>query len=511
MGLVDGPGGAADISLDPDLTVGGVIEQLQNPSSAVGALKNLLPSDSPINDFLDAYNDVDQALQAAAALGIPIPDVITTNLAQAGVGLYGAPGTWTGAGPAQGWSAGNFLSGAGGAGILSAAGVLLQGGDLGQAALTGGLSALGFAVAGPIGSIIGSFLANADFKGGSRDNTKLPKTVDIFRNQGVEEGYKRLDSVISGQLWPGETGTNIQYVINPFLEMGLLNSYYPAFHSSDSIVNLWDSSKDITGNANILLNASYGYQKDFKTGEFTSDLMDAANGGTDYRGISNRVNTIWNQALDSSKLMGTAAYDYYLNNSFASPNTQSMFKSYAKSYGALKPEIAAWENGSASEKLAWDILWKGDMSPVTTEYYRDKLENDPNYKKTFDDALVILGENNLSNVGDSIVRSLNVRYDNAVNVKNELDRTGWAGDTTKLDEYLNSGFQRYTYPAYVTQSTQAARDRAATDEATRIANNGAITLTNAEVTSFRNNPGMVDIIYGSVPETLQYVKSTYGL
>lgn len=124
-------------------------------SSAV--LNQFLPEDSPIRKLTETYSTVKDALGAASSLGIAIPEGLASELSAAGIGNFGEAGTWAGPGPAGATSS----LAAWGSGALSGIASYLQNKDIPLALSTGILSGLGYAVAGPLGGIAGSYLGGA--------------------------------------------------------------------------------------------------------------------------------------------------------------------------------------------------------------------------------------------------------------------------------------------------------------------------------------------------------------
>lgn len=84
----------------------------------MSSIANSLPPDSPLQDYIKAYGDTKEALTAAQAAGVYLPAEQASQLANAGVGLYGEPGTWFGPGAAQTGGA-PVGSGAGSAGATA--------------------------------------------------------------------------------------------------------------------------------------------------------------------------------------------------------------------------------------------------------------------------------------------------------------------------------------------------------------------------------------------------------
>jgi len=153
------------------LSVGGVIDQLQDPTSAMGALNNLLPNDSPIKDFIKGYETIEKGLNAAAQFGLYLPDQAAAYLADAGLGLWGTPGTWAGKGAAQGWSAADGV------------GSLAQGSASILSSLVGGM----FTFVGT--KILGDIIASQGHKGRSYADDR-------------EDALMRSDTPLLGALAP---------------------------------------------------------------------------------------------------------------------------------------------------------------------------------------------------------------------------------------------------------------------------------------------------------------------
>ena len=139
-------------------------------------LNNYLPEDSPIKDILGQYDTVKQALDSAVAVGMYLPDALASELAQAGVGLYGAPGTWAGPGPAQ---TGSFLANAAPVigGALSAWNAYNQTGNAGDAIISGFLTGVGTALGGPLGGLAGSMLGGMFMS--SPDTVSIPENAQM--------------------------------------------------------------------------------------------------------------------------------------------------------------------------------------------------------------------------------------------------------------------------------------------------------------------------------------------
>lgn len=111
-------------------------------------------------DFIDGYDTVKTALEAATAAGVYLPDALASQLASSGVGMYGAPGTWAGPGPAQGVGDIPWVS----TGIGGALGGLDAWNDTegnAGAALSQGLVSAGFSAAlGPLGFLAAPVISN---------------------------------------------------------------------------------------------------------------------------------------------------------------------------------------------------------------------------------------------------------------------------------------------------------------------------------------------------------------
>ena len=161
-------------------------------------LNNYLPEDSPIKDILGSYDTVKQALDSAAVAGMYLPDALAAELAQSGVGLYGAPGTWAGAGPAQTGSVlGNAAPVIGGA--LAGYAAYQQTGEAGDAITAAFFTGVGTALGGPLGGLAGSIFAGMVMSS--------PTTVSIPENAQMKFttplGQIGLDMAGFGTIDPG--------------------------------------------------------------------------------------------------------------------------------------------------------------------------------------------------------------------------------------------------------------------------------------------------------------------
>lgn len=125
------------------------------------------------------------------------------------------------------------------------------------------------------------------------------------------------------------------------------------------------------------------------------------------------------------------------------------------------------------------------------------------------------------------------KFNHFSDVYTQLKDSGYTGDLSRLEAHLSANDPvqqarrelealeaeqeeaRATAPVapvtYVPQAYDDTGDALQRQNESIAANGGAITLTQGEITYLMNNPYMVDMLYGSTPATLDYVKRTYGL
>ena len=138
--------------------------QAGNVLSADGTstlLNQFLPEDSPIKDFVDGTKTIKQSLESANAAGFYLSDALAAELADAGVGLYGTPGTWAGAGPAQGAQGAGSIGAIGAGAVQGALGAYQEymqtgnvAGALAAGVVQGGIMWGATAAFGPIGGLV---------------------------------------------------------------------------------------------------------------------------------------------------------------------------------------------------------------------------------------------------------------------------------------------------------------------------------------------------------------------
>jgi len=139
-------------------------------------IENFLPEDSQIKDILGSYSTVKEAMDAATALGLAVPESLASELANAGIGLYGEAGTWFGPGPAQTGSLGGAAAPIIG-GALSGYMAYQQTGEVGDAITAAFFTGVGTLLGGPIGGMAGSMLSGMFMSS--------PNTVSIPENAQV--------------------------------------------------------------------------------------------------------------------------------------------------------------------------------------------------------------------------------------------------------------------------------------------------------------------------------------